>query len=395
MPAENERLALVWDLGTTAVKAFVFNQKLALQAQARVLLRKIEKGRGQWEQDPQEILAVAKQAAAEALEKLEQPARKYHWLGAGLANQRETVVVWDKGSGKPIYPAILWQDRRTLETCHYLQERFGAYVRSQTGLMVEPYFSASKLEWIIRQSRQARMQAEQGLVQGGTVDSWFMRNFLEGEPFLTDTTNASRTLLFNIRELEWEQELLNIFGIPRQMLAEVKPSAAQFGFLKEEVVGMRMPLLAVAGDQQASMYAAGHRRGVTKVTYGTGTFIMQYIGGTFSLENPFYTTLAVSTVPEPKYVVEAKIDWGGREVEAVLGNPTLLRRTLERLAREVDGYLKQLPLPPHEIFIDGGVTRDGLLAKIQAAVSHVYVREHPIFDGTALGIARLIFREQD
>ncbi|MFH1405476.1 MAG: FGGY family carbohydrate kinase, partial [Patescibacteria group bacterium] len=307
----------------------------------------------------------------------------------GITNQRETTILWNKKTGKPVYPAIVWQDQRTYDYCRSLLKDHQRTIMSKTGLVIDSYFSASKIRWIFDNVEGVKEQAELGNIAFGTVDSWILYNLCDDHPHITDNTNASRTLLFNIRTMKWDKELMDIFGVPANILPETKYSDSKFCNLSKDILGHALPIHAVCGDQQSSMYAAGIGIGNTKVTFGTGTFIMQVIGRDFELHEPFFTTI-VPDSGHPLYAVEGKVERYGREVVAVLDDPDELDRTLHAFASDVDLVLHDLPLKPKELVIDGGVIRDGKLRTMQENVSGIPVREQTIFDGTSLGIAKLL-----
>lgn len=337
------------------------------------------------EQDPQEYVRLSQFVLRSAF--LKSKVDPSH-LVVGITNQRETVVMWDRKTGKPVYPAIVWQDRRTQKQCA-LMEEYGARIRMKTGLEPLPYFSASKLSWILKHVPQARVLASHHRLLCGTVDSWLMWNMLRNNPHVTDTTNACRTLLYDIHSLCWDDWLLQIFGVNQNILPTVHPSQYPFGMLKKDILDFMIPVRAVCGDQQASMAAAGLAKGTTKVTYGTGTFVMQSLGSAFALRKGFFTTL-IPHGRTPRYALEAKIDIGGADVDKVLGNQKKLYSALISLAQAVDDCLQRLPTKPRKIIIDGGVTRDGQMSIIQAEKSHVPIQALSTFRGTALGVAKLL-----
>lgn len=407
---------LVLDVGTTGVKAFVFDKNLDVVARIYKPLKKYFPKKGpagipggfdgvNWvEQKPQELLLVSKKALREAVRKSGVP--KNSFLGLGVANQRETTILWDKKTGRPAYPAIVWEDTRTKKFCAGLQKKLKSRVRRKTGLSIDPYFSASKIWWILQNIPVARQLLRQGRLAFGTVDSWILWNFLNGSPHITDYTNASRTLLFNIKTFKWDKELLEIFQIPAGILPKVKPSQSFFGDLRKDILGFRVPVLAVCGDQQASMYAAlqsldkardkqslsgqaDTQKGVTKATYGTGTFIMQILGLRFRIREPFFTTI-VPGKKRPIYALEAKIDCCGKKVESVLDKPKKLKAALTILTKVVNSHLKKLPQKPKELIVDGGVSQAEYLISTQANISGISVQRQKIFDGTALGSAKLM-----
>jgi glycerol kinase len=376
---------LVLDAGTTGVKALVFDGEERVLAKSHRDLRKHSPQPGWVEQDPWEILAAAMQVMRDVLQTSGVAGADI--AGLGIATQRETVMAWDKMTGEPVYAAIVWQDERTQAWCAGRSGEDQDLVRQKTGLPIEAYFSASKMAWILAHVPQAKQLANQGQLCMGTVDSCLLWNFI-GE-HVTDYTNASRTLLFNIKTLQWDEGLLALFGVPTTVLPKVMPSVARYGFLKKDILGMEVPVMAVCGDQQASLYAAGTAAGTTKVTYGTGTFVMQILGADFALHEPWFTTLAVGE-RQPWYALEAKATSGVNNADEILHQPQLLQQHIEELVRSAQAYVEQLPTKPKEIVIDGGWIRDKKILPLQSKLANVPVREQIIFDGTALGMARMV-----
>ncbi len=378
---------LVLDIGTTGVKALVFDDKFNIVSRIYKALEKSVTPEGWVEQDPQELIEASKEVLQKVIAESKIPAASF--LGLGITNQRETTILWDKTTGKSIYPAIVWEDTRTKALCDELQKKYGKQVQEKTGLKIDTYFSATKINWILENVKEAKGLLKQDTLLFGTVDTWILWNLLESKPHITDYTNAARTLLFDIQTLEWDRELLALFQVPAGVLPSVKPPSSLFGNLKKEILGFSLPVLAVAGDQQASMYAAGIEEGTTKITYGTGTFIMQIIGSQFKIREPFFTTIAGYT-DKPIYAIEAKIARGGKQVEPLLNKPVELQKFLTDLTIDVDTYLKQLPIKPNELILDGGVTRSDFLVSKQSEVSKISVRKQKTFDGTALGVTMLV-----
>jgi glycerol kinase len=259
-----------------------------------------------------------------------------------------------------------------------------------TGLRSDPYFSAFKIKWILENVPLAKKLLDEKRLLVGTLDTWLLWNLCEDEPFLTDETNASRTLLFNIKKKEWNLKLLDLFGVPREVLPEVFSSGAEYGVLKKEVVGACLPVLAVIGDQQASAFAAGTKNKTTKATYGTGAFLVQSLGKKFKLHQDFFTTLLPTLGGPPIFALEAKVENCAAIVEPVLNDPQKLRRVLIRIAKKVDAAIKKLPYKPKEIIADGGVSRDGIILGLQEKISGVPIRAQTVFDGTALGVAKMV-----
>lgn len=380
------KYTLVLDVGTTAVKALLFGKHENLVGRVSRPLSVTRPRPGWVEQDPVEMVEQSRAVLREVLRKSEVEAS--HVGAMGIANQRETVVVWDKESGRALYPAIVWQDDRTQEWCDELAAKHEPMVRERTGLKLEPYFSGSSLGWLLKNEPATKQAAERGGLAAGTVDSWIMWNLLEGEQHVTDITNASRTMLWDVREGRWSEELANIFNVPLSILPEVRSFRGVFGTLKEDVIGRTLRVTAVMGDQQASLYAAGVKAGTTKVTYGTGTFVMQILDNDFSLHDSFYTTVGVGR-GKNIYALEAKVKRGGRELKPLLGNKLAMENFIIELAYKVDKIVKSLPVVPKELVVDGGVARDEYVERIQGLVSDLPIRKQVVFDGTGLGIARL------
>ena len=384
------KLALVLDVGTTGVRAVVFDQGYNVISRAYKKLKRSTPKLGWVEQSPLEILNSSKLVLRQVVRKVGLPAKSY--VGFGLTNQRESSILWDSHTGRSVYPSLVWQDSRTKGECNKLEKKYGQDVRQKTGLAIDSYFSASKIGWVLQNVPKARSLLGQGRLRFGTVDSWLIWYLLENNPHLTDYTNASRTLLFNIKTLRWDKNLLDIFNIPKFVLPKVKASRASFGILKKDVVGFTLPTVSVIGDQQASSYAAGSKPGTTKVTFGTGAFAVQVLGKRFVIHKPLFTTLVPNQKGsgKPLYAVEGKISDCGARFEKVLKNPAAFRKLSHVMALEVNTFMKLLPKKPKELIVDGGVVRDGPLPDVLAKVTGIPVKKQAIPDGTALGVAKLI-----
>lgn len=383
----NKTHSLVLDVGTTGVKAFVFDEKLRVAAKSYQKLSKQTPKRGWVEQDPKEILAKSVAAIREAVN--ESKVSLILLAGLGITNQRETTILWDKKTGRPVYPAIVWEDTRTQKRAYQIAKTQGGKIRFATGLFPDPYFSATKIEWILKNVPSASKLREKKRLAFGTVDSWILWNLSKEKTHATDYTNASRTLLFNIRRLEWDKKLLDLFFVPAEILPEVRPSRSLFGHLRSNILDVPLPITAICGDQQSSMYAAGIIPGTTKITYGTGTFAMQSLGRHFVLKEPFFTTL-IPNRSRPAYALEAKIDCCGGKVDRLLASRRNLDPTIGALARKADELIRRLPRKPRRIIVDGGLTQAKNLPAIQSRISKIPVKRQSIFDGTALGIAKLM-----
>jgi len=272
------RHVLALDQGTTSSRAIIFDETGKPVASAQREFKQLYPEAGWVEHDPDEIWRTQRDVAREALRSSGLKAEDM--VACGIANQRETTVVWDRQTGQAIHNAIVWQDRRTAAACAELKE-VGAesLVRERTGLVLDPYFSGTKVAWILDHVPGARRRAELGELAFGTVDSWLIWNLSQSKTHVTDATNASRTLLFNIHSGDWDPELLSLLRVPRAMLPDVLPSSHAFGMIAPSVLGAPIPITGVAGDQQAALFGQGcHSAGMAKNTYGTGCFMLLHTG---------------------------------------------------------------------------------------------------------------------
>lgn len=307
---------LVVDQGTSSTRALVFDQQAKVLSQASQEHPQSFPHDGWVEHDPLLIwthtLAVCKQA----IESAQLTAQQI--TGLGISNQRETTIVWDKHTGEPIYPAIVWQDRRTATLCEqWEKDGLAQEVQNRTGLLLDPYFSASKLRWILDNVPEARARALQGDLLFGTVDTFLIWNLTAGQKHLTDATNASRTLLFNIHDQTWDHFLLDAFDIPANLLPTVKNNGDDFGLVIPQLLGASMPIVAVAGDQQAASFGqACFHEGMMKSTYGTGCFMLLNTGDTPVLsKNKLLTTTAYRLNNQVSYALEGSIFIAGAAVQ--------------------------------------------------------------------------------
>jgi len=439
---------LALDQGTTSSRAIVFDAEGNEAATAQKELRQIYPQPGWVEHDPLDIwqdqLAVAQAALRQA------------GLGAGdiaaigIANQRETVVLWERASGRPLANAIVWQDRRTAEACARLKaEGAEGLVREKTGLVLDPYFSATKLAWLLDRLPGARARAQRGELAAGTVDSWLAWNLSGGRLHITDPSNASRTSLFNIRSGDWDADLLALFGIPRELLPRVVRSSALWGETAPALFGAPIRLGGMAGDQQAALFGqACHGAGMAKNTYGTGCFLLMHSGGqAVASANGLIATCAAQTGDAPEYALEGSVFIGGAVVQwlrdglglirraadiealaagvpdaggvvfvpafAGLGAPHwnpaargallgltrgttaahIARAALEAIAFQsvelVEAMSADCGQPLAELRVDGGAAANGLLMQFQADLLGVPVLRPRILETTALGAAYL------
>ena len=438
---------LALDQGTTSSRAILFDEAGAIAAVAQHEFEQFYPQAGWVEHDPTEILTSQLSCAVEALGRV--GARPRDVAAIGITNQRETVIVWERATGKPIHPAIVWQDRRTAAQCSLLQESgVGDTVSNRTGLVLDPYFSATKVGWILDHVPGARARAERGELAFGTVDSWLIWHLSSGQRHVTDVTNASRTLLFNIVKGAWDTELLRIFNIPESLLPQVVWSSE----LVVEVtttLGLGGTVIAgIAGDQQAALFGQlCWGAGEAKNTYGTGCFLLQNIGTEFvRSKHRLITTLAASAQKRLEYAFEGSIFIGGAvvqwlrdnlkligssaEVEALaasvpdtggvvfvpafvgLGAPHwdahagglliglrrdtkpghIARAALESIAFQVADVLEAVQsetTPLAALRVDGGAAVNNLLMQFQADVLGVPVVRPQVTETTALGAAYL------
>ncbi len=329
---------LALDQGTTSSRAILFDEAGAIAAVAQHEFEQFYPQPGWVEHDPTEILTSQLSCAVEALGKA--GARPRDVAAIGITNQRETVIVWERATGKPIHPAIVWQDRRTSARCELLVEAgMEGAVGIRTGLVLDPYFSATKVGWILDHVPGARARAECGELAFGTVDSWLIWHLTSGARHVTDVTNASRTLLFNIVKGEWDRELLRIFDIPESLLPEVVWSSEKVGEVTTSLGLGGIQIAGIAGDQQAALFgqlcwAAGE----AKNTYGTGCFLLQNIGTEFvRSKHRLITTLAASAQHRLEYAFEGSIFIGGAVVQWLRDNLKLIGSSadVEELAASV------------------------------------------------------------
>lgn len=380
------RYFLVLDIGTSGTKGVLFDADLELVAEVRKSFILSHPKKGWVEEDPNELYKKSVQVLTSVLKKAQVHPKQI--ISLGITNQRETIILWDEKTGKPVYPAIVWEDTRTKSACSRLK-KYASVVRQMTGLTIDPYFSASKIQWILNNIPAAKILFNQKRLRCGTVDAWIMWRLTNKRTYATDETNASRTLLFNVHTRTWSQELCSLFDVPMSLLPKVKTSKDLFGFVDAKTLGAKIPIRAVCGDQQSSLYAAGNKSGVTKVTYGTGTFVGQHLGVHFEIHPSFFTTMMPSgkTV---QFAFEGKIARGGKEVEPLLPHPKKMKTFLFKLAKDVDRLLKVLPNKPKKLFIDGGVMRDGIVGGFQKDLSHIPVVPLSVVNGTAYGVAKLL-----
>lgn len=439
---------LALDQGTTSSRAILFDRRGAVAAVAQKEFQQFYPQAGWVEHDPMEILTSQMACAVEALGKA--GARPRDVAAIGITNQRETTIVWERATGRPVYPAIVWQDRRTAAFCGELEKSgAGEMISSKTGLVIDPYFSATKVKWILDNVSGAREKAERGELAFGTVDSWLIWHLTSGTKHVTDVTNASRTMLYNVVEGRWDPELLRIFGVPESMLPEVVWSSERVGEVTTTLGLGGAAIAGIAGDQQAALFGQlCWKAGEAKNTYGTGCFLLQNVGTKFvQSRHKLITTVAASAQKRLEYALEGSIFIGGAvvqwlrdnlrligssaEVEALaaqvndaggvvfvpafvgLGAPHwdphagglliglkrdtrpghIARAALESIAFQVAGVLEAVHSETGEplgaLRVDGGAAVNDLLMQFQADVLGVPVVRPRVTETTALGAAYL------
>ena len=437
---------LALDQGTTSSRAILFNHDGGIVATAQKEFRQIFPKPGWVEHDAQEIWATQAGVASEVLHKAR--AKAADVAAIGITNQRETTVVWDRKTGKPICNAIVWQDRRTASICDKLRaQKLDKLIQRKTGLVVDAYFSATKVQWILENVKGAKARAATGELAFGTVDSWLLWNLTGGKVHATDVSNASRTMLYDIRKGTWDDELLKIFGVPRSMLPEVRDSSGEFGVTA--LLGGSIPIAGIAGDQQSALFGQiCTKPGMVKNTYGTGCFMLMNTGTKpINSKNKLLTTVAWRIKGRTEYALEgsvfiagAAIQWlrdglgiirQSADVEALaasvpdaggvylvpafagLGAPhwdayargTLVgmtrgttaahiaRAALEGIALQVMDILKAMEadagIKLKELRVDGGACVNNLLMQIQCDLLGVPVVRPKVNETTALGAACL------
>ena len=301
-------LILAMDQGTTSSRALIFDAQANIVSSARQAFTQYFPADGWVEHDPEDIWRTSLETARTALSDAEKQGRRVATIG--ITNQRETVIVWNRATGKPIHRALVWQDRRTAAACRALQNvGREVMITAKTGLLLDPYFSASKIAWLLDNISGARAAAENGELAFGTVDTFLIWRLTDGRVHATDETNASRTSLFNIHTGKWDDELLALFNIPLSLLPEVKPSAADFGETAPDIFGRAIPINGVAGDQQAAAFGQGcTKAGMAKATYGTGCFVLMNTGAqAVQSTNRLLTTRACRIGDIPQFALEGSI----------------------------------------------------------------------------------------
>ncbi len=445
---DTKKYILALDQGTTSSRAIVFNQEGQICSVAQKEFTQYFPKSGWVEHDPHEIWSSQASVVAEAITTLGINGKDI--AGIGITNQRETTIVWDAATGEPVYNAIVWQDRRTAEFCDSLKAQgLVDKVREKTGLIIDAYFSGTKIKWILDNVEGARERAERGELRFGNVDAWLIWNLTRGEVHATDVTNASRTMLFNIKELKWDEELLDLLGVPASMMPEVKSSSEVFGHTKTTIFAHEVPISGVAGDQQAALFGQMCvEPGAIKNTYGTGCFVMLNTGNVPVVsKNNLLTTIAWKIGDRVDYALEGSIYVGGSvvqwlrdglgiikssgEVEELaasvpdsdgvyfvpaltgLGAPYwdqyargtmvgisrgttaahIARAALDGIAFQTydiaNAMAKDTGVPLTELKVDGGASRNNLLMQYQSDLLGIDVIRPQVTETTALGAAYL------
>jgi len=311
-----EKYILALDQGTSSSRAIVFDEHGQTKAVSQKEFTQIFPKPGWVEHNPMEIWSSQASVIAEAITSID--INGLNIAGIGITNQRETTIVWDAYTGEPVYNAIVWQDRRTSEFCDALK-RDGRtdLIRSKTGLIIDAYFSATKILWILENVPGAREKADEGRLRFGTVDTWLIWMLTRGEVHVTDVSNASRTMLFNIHTLEWDNELLQLFGIPASMMPQVKSSSEVYGYTKTTLFAHEVPIAGIAGDQQAALFGQMCTEpGSVKNTYGTGCFLLMNSGERpIMSSNNLLTTVAWKIGDKVNYALEGSIFVAGSVVQ--------------------------------------------------------------------------------
>ena len=443
-----KKYIMALDQGTTSSRCILFEKNGKIASMVQREFPQIFPKEGWVEHDPMTIWSTQIAVATEALLKIGGSWNDVY--GIGITNQRETTVVWDRKNGMPIYNAIVWQCRRTAEFCHELSEKgYEESIKEKTGLLLDPYFSATKLHWILNNIDGAREKAQNGELCFGTIDSWLIWNLTGGKVHATDYSNAARTMLFNIHTLDWDDELLDLFGIPKSMLPEVKPSSGLFGYTDASVLGAVLPIAGVAGDQQAALFGqCCFDAGEMKNTYGTGAFLLMNTGNkpymttnglittiawgigdkvTYALEGSVFTCGAaiqwlrdglkiIESAADSEYYASKVKDSGGVMIVPAfqgLGAPWwdpyargiiigitrattkyhLIRATLESLAYQVvdvvDLMQRSTDIKVKKLKVDGGASANNLMLDFQANILGVTLERPVCIETTALGAAYL------
>ncbi len=444
-----EKYIMAIDQGTTSTRAILFDKDSQIISTASKEIKQYYPNPGWVEHDANEIWISVLAVIAQCLIKKDIKAEQVEAIG--ITNQRETAVVWDKVSGKPVYNAIVWQSRQTRDICEELKEAgYAAMFKEKTGLLIDAYFSGTKIKWILDHVEGAKERAEAGELLFGTIDSWLVYKLTGGAKHVTDYTNASRTLIYNIHELKWDQELLDILTIPANMLPEVRPSSEIYGYtVPYHFFGQEVPIAGMAGDQQAALFGQTcYEKGMVKNTYGTGCFMLMNTGSeAIQSANGLLTTIAWGIDNQVTYALEGSVFVGGSSVQWLrdgiriiqdaaetedlaitltnnqgvyfvpafvgLGTPHwdtdargaifgltrgtnkehLARATLEAICYQSMDVLRAMEedtnVPIRSFKVDGGATINNFLMQFQADILNLKVERPKVLETTALGAAYL------
>lgn len=326
------------DQGTTSSRALLVDHDGTINGMVQKEFKQIFPKSGWVEHDPKEILSTQMEVLEELLKK--EKVKPSEIIGIGITNQRETTVVWDKNTGEPVYNAIVWQDKRTADICQHLKKSgLTEHVKKTTGLVIDSYFSGTKVKWILDNVEGAKQKAEAGDLLMGTIDTWLVWNMTNDHKHVTDYTNASRTMIYDIVNLVWDDKMLKVLDIPKSMLPEVKPSSAHFGDF--EIEGVKIPIAGIAGDQQAALFGqACFKKGSAKNTYGTGCFMLMNTGEKpqFS-KNGLLTTIAYGLDGKVYYALEGSIFIAGAAIQWLRDGLELIEeaKETEELANSIEG----------------------------------------------------------
>lgn len=445
----DEQFIMAIDQGTTSTRAIIFNHKGEIVKIAQHEFPQIFPESGWVEHDANTIWETVQQVIADVL--IQANIKPFKIASIGITNQRETTVIWDRVTGEPIYNAIVWQSKQTADIANKLKdEGYTDLIHQKTGLVIDSYFSATKIMWILDHVPGARNRAENGELMFGTIDTWILYKLTNGHQHATDYSNASRTMLFNIHTLDWDDEILSVLNIPRSILPEVKPSSGKFGYTQDfGFYGIKVPITGIAGDQQAALFGqTAFEPGMVKNTYGTGAFMMLNTGDTPKLSNNgLLTTIAYGVDGKVTYALEGSIFAAGSAIQWLrdgmqlvehasdtdqlakdaktsdnvyvvpaftgLGAPywdqemrgavfgltrgttreQFVRATVESLAYQtrdvLDTMVQDTKLPITTLAVDGGASNNNYLMQFQADILDVKIKRPVVSETTALGVAFL------
>ncbi len=334
---QDKQYILALDEGTSSAKALIFDSEPRIVSKGKCKFTQYYPEAGWVEHDPEEIWQAQKKAVKDALKKGDVDLSNIDSIG--VTNQRETTVLWDKESGEPVNRALVWQDRRTSEMIDELSEEEKRLIKEKTGLVPDSYFSASKIKWLLDNDEEVKRKTEKEEILFGTVDSYLIYRLTGGEVHATDHSNASRTMLYNINELEWDDELLDIFNIPKEILPEVRESSDHYGLTSKDIIGEKIPITGCAGDQQAALFGqCCFERGMVKNTYGTGNFVLMNVGKEPIQSENLLTTIAWTLDGEVTYALEGSVFISGAGLEWLQESIDLLEdpAEAERLATSIE-----------------------------------------------------------